>query len=171
MMGPLSAQEKPQTAAHTDVRALDAKAKDVKKTVVRHSMIGPRDTLIFYEFMEQKVVLVLQIGNANTDFPITATAYVFAPETTADGLHKWVNNRHSDGLFPDVPTPVGSHKLAAKSGKVLSHTKGKRVKHGPQAFDDYSVKFKMNAVEHKGVFKLKEFTDEANVFVKVQPAT
>ena len=40
--------------------------KDAEKIQIRHSMIGARDTLLFYTFADQKAVLLLKIDNQTT---------------------------------------------------------------------------------------------------------
>ena len=42
---------------------------------------------------------------------MSGTVYLFDPETTAENLERWINNQHSDGLFPEVPTPTLVSKL------------------------------------------------------------
>jgi len=39
---------------------------------------------------------------------MTATVYIFDDSVTEDGLKKWLNNQHSDGLFVDVPEPTST---------------------------------------------------------------
>ena len=87
---------------------------------IRHSMLGYRDTVVFYTFKEQRAVMVLNIGNSDETFPITASVYLFDKTTTEKGLKKWINNQHSDALFGDAPEPLATRKLPAGFCTVTS---------------------------------------------------
>jgi len=154
---------KPPVAAG---RVLDA--KKALKREIRHSMMGFRNTLIFYTFKDSQAVLTLSIGNADETFPVTGKLYLFDDATGADGLSKWVNNQHSDGLFPDVPEPVFTGTLPAGSCSVTSHKQIGTSKSptGPTTFNNYEVKLsvKEHAVDKKA--RLSAFTDTATVHVK-----
>lgn len=152
------------------VQTLDAADKEVSRTMVRDSMVGPRDTLVFYRFAAQHAVLTLRIGNQSEKFPITATVHLFAESVDAEKLDQWINNKHSDGLFPEVPEPISSHQLAEGTCKVSSHEKSGHRNHGGVAYDDFTVKFKVDAFEQKGAFTLKAFTGEAGVMIKQEAA-
>ena len=147
---------------------LDPGAKEVKKIEVTQSMIGYRDTLRFYVFAGEKAVLVTKIGNANTEFPVSANLYVFPADTTAEGLDKWINNQHSDGLFPEVPEPVAVHKIPAASCSVKSHERIGEVDTHDAKFNRYSVTFEIKDVPAIGDIKIEDFTDTASVHVKVE---
>jgi hypothetical protein len=49
---------------------------------------------------------VVHIDNKNEKFPVGGKVFEFAKGVTGDEMDKWVNNQHSDGLFPEVPEPV-----------------------------------------------------------------
>ena len=162
---PVCADETPVTK----VRTLDTADKEVSRTVVRDSMIGPRDTLVFYRFAAQHAVLALRIDNQSEKFPVTATVHLFGENVAAEKLDQWINNQHSDGLFPEVPTPTASQQLPEGSCCVTSHEKSGRRDHGGVTYDDHTVKFKVAAFEQKGSFILKSFTGEAGVLVRLDP--
>lgn len=147
---------------------LDPGAKDLQKIEVTDSMIGFRDTLRFYVFEKEKAVLRVQINNQNTEFPITAKLFVFPKDSTAEGLAKWVNNQHSDGLYVDPAEPTGTHEIPAAACKVKSHELGNDAEGPSGKFARYSVVFEMKDVPAFGEIKIKDFTDTANVLVKVQ---
>jgi hypothetical protein len=144
--------------------------KDAKKELVRHSMIGMRDTLIFYTFAEKAAVLVLRIDNKSAPLPVSATVHLFAPGTTAEALGKWVNNQHSDGLFPEVPEPTASVKLPDGTCTVTAREPVGREKQAlnEDVFADYKVKLTVKEHREPGKFHLPAFADEANVFVKIE---
>jgi len=144
--------------------------KKAEKLEVRHSMLGFRNTLLFYKFKNQRAILVLSIGNNDETFPVTGKIHLFDDTTTEEDLEKWINNQHSDGLFAEVPEPVFTGELPKGSCKVTSHTQTDTSKSrsptGSATFKNYEVKLaiKEHAVQQK--FKLSAFTDTAQVHVK-----
>lgn len=156
--GPAAAAERPLDQAKAE------------KKEVRHSMIGPRDTLLFYTFAEQRAVLRLRIGNQDATFPVSGTVFLFDDGVTKEGLDKWLNNQHSDGLFVDPAEPVETlelpDELAAVAGKKL---RGEQKNEGPSGgtFADYEIKIVVKDHKVEGKFDLKGFEDQAGVFLKV----
>ena len=147
-------------------RSLDvAKAK---KQEVRYSQIGPRNTLVFYTFENERAVLRLAIDNNDTTMPVRGTVFLFADDVTAVDLGKWLNNQHSDGIYPEVPEPVSSHKIQADACKVTEKTAGAvQISQFNQArFVDYKIKLAVEAVTVTDKFSLKAFTVDTAVFVK-----
>lgn len=143
---------------------------NAERKEVRHSMIGPRDTLLFYTFADQQAVLRLRVGNAAESLPVSGTVYLFAPKTTAEELAKWLNNQHSDGLFPEVPEPVETIDLPEGSCEVTEKKLVGEAREGPmnKLFRDYRIKISVKAHQIEGKLDLKGFEDEAGVFVEVK---
>lgn len=148
--------------------ALDPTAENVGKLQVTDSMIGKRSTLRFYIFEDKKAILWIQIGNENAKFPIAAKLYEFPDNTTPEGLKKWVNNQHSDGLFPDVPEPEKTHEIPAKASSVTAKEAGEQTKTPNGEFTRYDITFEFKDVPKMGDLEIKDFTDKAAVFVKTQ---
>jgi len=149
-------------------KMLDASSKQTEKLEVGSSLVGYRDTLVFYTFKKQKAVLRVLIDNKSKKFPVAAQLYVFEDSVSEDGLKKWLNNQHSDGLFPDVPEPVATHKIPADSCNLKSQ---KLIDHSKESFgeyDNYSVTFKISGVKEIGDFSIKDFTDKATVHLKTE---
>ena len=146
--------------------ALDAGAKDMKKVEVTNSMEGFRDTLRFYVFNDAKAVLRVKIDNKDVKFPVSAKLYIFAADTTAEGIDKWINNQHSDGLFVDPAEPKAIHGIPATSCAANSHELVKAGEDHSGKFNNFSVSFGIKDVPVLGGFKLKDFTDQATVLVK-----
>jgi len=153
-------------AAAMDSKVLNPHEKSVKKTEVRHSMMGPRDTVIFYAFEKQHAVLVVNLKHQVNQFVVTAKVHVFADDVTGKALGKWVNNQHSDGLFADAPSPTASYSIPEKSCEVVGSKLVERIKAHQGEYDDYSVQFKIGEVAEKDVFVLKAVAETSKVFVK-----
>jgi len=152
-----AAEEAPRTLKVTDA---------TKKLEVRHSQIGYRNTLLFYTFAEQKAVLRVMIDNKDKTFPISATCYLFSDDVTPRGLGMWLNNQHSDGIYPEVPEPVRTVKLPAMVCKV---TGNKLIDQTDDfgGFDNYAVTFEVRDFGGEGV-KINAFKGETKVHVKTQ---
>lgn len=148
--------------------ALDAGDKNVQKIEVTDSMMGYRDTLRFYVFEKDRAVLCVRIDNKDTKFPVSAKLYTFAEGVNAEGIQKWINNQHSDGIFADAPKPMATHELPATSCKMVSHELGKRSEAPNGEFDNYSVTFEIKDVPALGDLMLKNFTDKATVRIKTK---
>lgn len=159
-------------AADAPVRVLDVAAGKPVRGEIHHSMIGPRNTLLYYRFDASKAVVVLYIDNRNTDFAITGRVHLFGDGATAEGLDRWINNLHSCGLFPDVPEPVAVHDLPASGFKILGvKDQGKTVQSpsDESVFVVYKVDFRVVArdgIDGPVRFSLKTFDDNASVLVK-----
>jgi hypothetical protein len=116
----------------------------------------------------QAAVLVLHIGNKDAALPVSGTVHLFAPGTNAEALAMWVNNQHSDGLFPDVPEPTLSSKLPQGSCIVIARERVGQEKSPirDDVFNDYKLKLTVKDYWLEGKFHLHGFEDGANVFVK-----
>ena len=143
--------------------------KEAERQEVRHSMIGPRDTLLFYSFPAQQAVLMLHVGNADASFPVSGKVMLFDPATTKDDLAKWVNNQHSDGLFPDVPEPVDKIDLPEGTCQVTAKKLTSEEKHPPHnvIFRDYQITISVKACRVEDKFELGAFEDQSGVFLKI----
>ena len=148
-------------------RILDG--KKAEKLEIRHSMLGFRNTLIFYTFKNQRAILRLSIDNKDESFPVTGKILLFDKATTEEGLKKWINNQHSDALFPDVPKPIFTGDLPKGTCKVTSHKQTATSKNpGPRKgnFKNFEVELSVKAHGIDEKFKLSAFTDTARVHVE-----
>ena len=155
LAGPITAKER-QLEANT-----------TKKVQVRHSMLGFRDTLLFYTFPDQQAVLQLNISNKDELLPVTGIVYLFPANTTTQGLKKWINNQHSDGLFPQVAIPTLSHELPKGICKaVTTKVLGEKKNHSNlKVFKDLAVTVSIKAHKLKDQFKLAAFKDQTGIFM------
>lgn len=154
-----SAQEKSKDGA-----TLNLKADSARKFEANQSQIGYASTKIFYTFNDRKIVVMIHIDNEKEDFPIQGTVYQFGKNVTEEGLAKWLNNQHSDGLFPDVPEPIKTHKLGEDTLKIVSSKSQEKVQAGIGNYEKFSVKFKVAATNVSAAIKLKECEETTTVF-------
>lgn len=148
------------------VNVLDASADDCKKNEVSASLGGPTPTGIYYTFSDQKAVLVIRINNKNKDFPVSAKLHVFDDKVTEKGLSGWVNNQHSCALYPDVPNPIKTHQIPEASCKVTSNKLIEVTEIRNLEFENYTVAFQLKDIPLLGGIQLKDFTDQAKVYVR-----
>ncbi|MDA7508010.1 hypothetical protein N8504_06525 [Akkermansiaceae bacterium] len=142
-------------------------ADTTKELQIRHSMLGFRDTLLFYTFPDQQAVLRIDISSKDITLPVTGIVYLFPNTTTDEGIKKWINNQHSDGLFPDIPSPDLIHKLPKGIGKAVATKIIGEKKNSPnnQIFTDQEVMIAIKAHELQGQFKLAPFKDRSGIFI------
>ena len=142
-----------------------------ERVEIRHSMLGYRDTVVFYTFKEQRAVMVLNIGNSDETFPITGSVHLYDKATTEKDLKKWINNQHSDALFGDAPEPLVTRKLPAGFCKVTSREQaGTSENRGPSkgTFKDFKVVFSIKEQVIGEDTTLPAFIDTAQVHVRSQ---
>lgn len=139
-----------------------------KRTEVRYSMIGPRNTLLFYTYANQQAVLRILIDNKDESFPISGQVYLFDSSTSAEGLDKWINNQHSDGLYPGVPKPLEVVQLPEGTCSLTKEGVRPETASSPTGgtFTDHKVKISVQDHKIAGKFELKAFEDQSGVFVQ-----
>lgn len=143
---------------------LDLKGKKVQRQEVNSTLIGFTSTTVFYTLDDHRVVVAIRIGNTK-GFPVSGNVYTFAKDVTAEGIAKWLNNQHSDGLFPDVPEPRTTVKLPADACQSLkSKLLGKKTVNDT-TYNHYSVEIKLSEFKVNEQFRLQEHKDTVNVYV------
>ncbi|MDG1873495.1 MAG: DUF1080 domain-containing protein [Mariniblastus sp.] len=171
----LKLQEHGQDVRFRNIWIVDRSAKQKNemskpdKIEIRQSMLGYRDTLLFYTLKKQRAILVVSIDNQDETFPMTGKLYQFKQGTTEEGLKKWINNQHSDGLFVDIPTPLSTENLPKEFCEVTATEQtGTSQNSGPRPgkFKDFKVTFAIKVQNVGKEFKLPAFTDTATVHVE-----
>ena len=154
--------------ADKDSVVLDVKGDGVKKIEANQTQIGFSSTRIFYTLGSQSAVVVIHLDNSSKKFPASGKVYQFAKGVNAEALGKWVNNQHSDGLFPEVPEPVAAHTLPADSIKTVSSKRIGQAKGGfrDETYDTFSVEFEAVNTEVTKNQKLGAFKDSATVYMR-----
>ena len=154
------------TAGQPDLSILDIESDDVKKLEVSQTFGGFRETQIFYTFPKENVILKLRIDNKNKDFAVTGKVIVFPKSTTAEGLAKWLNNQHSDGLYPDIPLPITTLDMAKDICSSRNAKFTEKIDSRLGSFDSYSIDFEVKDVERIGNYKISGFSGKATVHLK-----
>lgn len=147
---------------------LDTKRDGVRKLEVSQTFGGFRETQIFYTFPTTNVILKISIDNKNKDFAVTGKVFVFPKTTTVEGLGKWLNNQHSDGLYPNIPQPISTLVLPTKLCNSSNPKFTDKTKTQLGNFDNYSIEFKVNDIERVGNFQIKGFSGKAMVHLKIK---
>lgn len=158
-----SAKEAPAATATRVLAFADAKKKEI-----RYNMAGITSTRIFYTFPEAKAVITLQIDNASPELPVTTKVALFDLNTSEEGIAKWLNNQHSDGLYIDPAKPI--HKeILPKGTSTVTERKLLGEEKSPTndtVFADYKVKLIIKEHLVSGKYKIPAFTDDSKVFLK-----
>ncbi|QDU21001.1 hypothetical protein [Urbifossiella limnaea] len=155
-----TADEPPKGAA-----PLDLSGKTVQRLEVSQSQIGFTSTKVFYTLADRRVVVVIDIDNGKKGFPVSGKVCQFAKEATPEGMAKWLNNQHSDGLFPDVPEPAATVKLPADACRALeSKLLGQKTVNGT-TYNEYRVEIKFAETKVNDQVRLQEFKDSVKVYV------
>ena len=144
---------------------LDLKGKKVQRLEVSASLIGYTSTKVFYTLGDHRVVVAIQVDNSQKGFPVTGTVYQFAEEVTLEDLGKWLNNQHSDALFPEVPEPQVIVKLPAESCRTLESQRLGQKQVNNTIYDEYRVEVKLSKAKVNEQFRLQEFKDTVKVYV------
>lgn len=105
---------------------------------------GP--TKKFFLLADERVVVLVATADGTAE--AGATVFLFPDETTLEGMERWINNLHSDALFPDAAEPTASIELPdrvfhARAGPPLEHEIGP----GGDEYDRVRVEFSCDAFE------------------------
>lgn len=146
---------------------LDVKAEGVKRFVANQGQIGYTNTRVFYTLEKERAVVMVLIDNPNEKFPMSGKIYQFSSDVSAEDLAKWLNNQHSDGIYPEIPEPVSTIDLPAKSIALVSSKKGNPAQAPLGSYDQYEVAFKVDEVTTKSGIVLPSFSDTASVYIMV----
>lgn len=152
--------------ANGAVSLLDIGSDKVKKLEVSQTFGGYRETQIFYTFPNKNVVLKVVIDNKNTSFDVTGKVLVFPKSTTTEGLAKWLNNQHSDGLYPEIPKPITTLEIP---NRYCNSKNSKFIKKSISqlgTFDKYSIEFHVDNIARIGEFKIQAISGKAMVYLK-----
>ncbi|MFN8857669.1 MAG: hypothetical protein ACK50P_19025 [Planctomycetaceae bacterium] len=144
---------------------LDLTGKKVQRLEVSASLIGYTSTKVFYTLGDDRVVVAVQVENSKKGFPVTGTVYQFAKDVTLEDMGKWLNNQHSDALFPDVPEPKVMVRLPAESCRTLESKLLGQKRANETTYDEYRVEVKLAEAKVNEQFRLKEFKDTVKVYV------
>lgn len=99
---------------------------------------GP--TQKFFVLPDVRVVVVVSTRDGTSD--ASATIHVFPESATAEGIGRWINNRHSDAIFPEAAKPervieVPDERFRAQAGRVVGHEVGS----GGDEYDRVPIEF------------------------------
>ena len=140
-------------------RTLDSIGSDkVQVTVVDSyfSLYTYGPTQHFYVFESQKAVLSLY-GN-DSDLSVSATVTLFSENETVEGIERWVNNLHSDGLYPEVAEPLANYTVDGSAITISNLALlGRTVGNAMEEYDDYSMTVSLDSIVEAGAFTLEGF--------------
>ncbi len=148
-----------------ETTTLDLNGKDVKREEISESQIGLTSTRLFYTIADQHAVVVIHLDNTKKEFPAAGKVYLFDKAVSAEDLAKWINNQHSDGIFPDVPEPGASHNIPAEACQTVESKSTGQTTANNTTYNQHAVTIKISEANVNEQLKLKEFKDQAKVYV------
>lgn len=142
------------TVARAAERSVEITAATPGREINRYySMYAHGPTKKFYTLPDARIVVVVATGDTTPN--ATATIHVFPEATTPEAMAKWINNRHSDAIYPDAAEPersipVPADRFHATASAPLEHEVGPngdeydrvRVDFTIDAFEDGDVRVK-----------------------------
>jgi len=143
---------------------LDLKEKNVQRLEVSQSQIGFTATKVFYTAGDQQIVVVVNVDNSKKEFPVTCKLFQFDKDVTPDDLAKWVNNQHSDAVFPDVPKPRQSFELPAKACRSSEIKLLGQKTALDTTYNEYSVDIEITDVKASEQVRFQNFKDTVKVY-------
>jgi len=124
----LSAAASCSWAAAAEGRTIAITADTPALEVSRYfSMYARGPTKKFYRVPEAGSVVVVTTGDTAPD--ASATIHIFPEATSPKAIDKWINNRHSDALYPDAAKPeraiaIPAERFHATASDPLDHEVG-----------------------------------------------
>ena len=143
----------------------DTEAREVSTYYSLHAH-GP--TVKFYVFPEACVVAVVRVTPAGKAIDTAVDVAVFPRDTAVESIQKWINNQHSDAIYPDVPNPerrftVDGKWVHATSKGPLEHEVGGNG----DEYDRHEVEFAIDAFT-EGDVDFRASRGTANAFVRTK---
>lgn len=123
---------------------------------------GP--TINILHFQEQNAVVVINFPNESPELTLNGTVNIFDASETAESIDQWINNLHSDALYPDVPEPIHTSSLAGYTILSSSLIDQETGPNGDE-YDVYGVEYRLDEVADAGVFTLNELENLTVVYV------
>lgn len=158
------------TASAAETREVVIGPKTDAREVSRYfSLRAHGPTQKFFVLRDVGVVVVVATSDGTSD--ASATIHVFPEGSTAEGIDRWINNRHSDAIYPEAAEPdrvikVPGGKFRAKAGAVVGHEVGS----GGDEYDRVPIEFTIEPFEDGDVVvRASQGTLEAFVRTKDIP--
>ncbi len=119
-----------------------------------------------YNYEADNVILKVRISNDALNLPIKATLYQFDPLEDDKAIAKWINNQHSDGLYPIVAQPIQQQDVSNEI-KITSVGKGQEVigQRG-EIYSKHEITYLVEELKI-GSFMINSFADTVYVHVRM----
>lgn len=131
-----------------------------------YSMHAHGPTMKFYKLSDVQIVVVVTAVGTKPD--VSAMVYVFPESATAEGIDKWINNRHSDGLYPETAEPDRTIPVAAELFRAtVTKPLGHEVGPNGDEYDRVRVDFTIDAFTD-GDVTVKESRGSLEAFIRTK---
>ncbi|WP_236986563.1 hypothetical protein [Marinagarivorans cellulosilyticus] len=138
------------------LRALNIADESVQTHIVDQyfSLYTYGQTKHFYVFESQKAVLLL-LGYSD-DLTVSGEVILFGADETVEMIERWVNNQHSDGLYPEAAEPLTSYTLDPSTVNISDLTLLDRtVGNSLEEYDNYSMTVSFDRIVEANAFTLE----------------
>lgn len=128
-----------------------------------------RSTLQIYHFENQNAVLLIEFDNQTSDLNHTASIVLFDANASTEGVSKWINNQHSDGLYFDYAKPLATYPVAADAIAITSSAFVEKL--AGESGDEYEqtqIEFTVANLSEPDNFYLTGFADQTVVYLQTQ---
>ncbi len=126
---------------------------------------GP--TQRFYIFDNDNLILHLRVPNHKMGGDIEGALLRFANSETPKTIDKWVNNSHSDALYPDAPEPVESIDIASFLTVTGHRQMQRQTGRAGEVYAPVEISFDLAPMVISGKF-VSGFSDDIIVYVMVE---
>lgn len=118
----------------------------------------------FVSFIDESTVLHISLPSISEDIPATATINIFS-KADSGNIFKWVNNKYSDGLYENAPSPV-EYKISDEFIIVESPVFMEfAIKYGKE-YSVYDVEYQIVGHELQDIYKIDGFSYKTKVYVR-----
>lgn len=148
-------------------RIVSLTAETPSKEINRYfSLAAHGPTQKFHMLLEDRAVVIVRTADGTST--ASATVVLFAEDATIEGMERWINNRHSDALYPDAAQPLVSIDVPddafhAEVGPVLAHEVGD----GGDEYDRVHVDFTIDAFENEHL-QFRPCTGGLDAFIRTK---
>lgn len=138
------------------VRALNIADESVQTHIVDQyfSLYTYGQTKHFYVFESQKAVLLL-LGHSE-GLSVSGEVILFGADETVEMIERWVNNQHSDGLYPETAEPLANYTIDPSAIEISDLALlGRTVGNSLEEYDNYSMTVNLDKVVEADAFTLE----------------
>lgn len=168
--GAISNDAQTNTASSGERELLVSDNTTTTKTITQcFCIVRFRSTLQFYHFEEKNAVLLIEFDNQTRDFERTAGIVLFDANASKDGVSKWINNQHSDGLYFDYAKPMATFPLGPDAISITSSAFVEKLTgDSDDEYEQTRIEFTVSNLSEPDSYFLNGFADQTVVYLQTR---